>query len=103
MGKFGRGHVAPAQPAPSNSPNGGSSVKSPQLSLPESKPFVSLLGENVIVKTPHAIGGQHEHAATVTHVYDGDTVDVLLMPRASDPYPVQRVSRTGAICWRPRS
>lgn len=86
----------------------------PRLTLPAPKPAetsesieapvpVSLLGETVIVKTPTAIGGQHEHAAVVTFVYDDDAVDVLLMPRASEPYPVARIAKSGPMSWRFRS
>lgn len=84
----------------------------PRLSLPGQKPAepepidhvvpVVALADTVIVKTAAQIAGQFEHAAIVTHVYDEDTIDVLLIPRGSDSYPVQRVSKSGSVSWRRR-
>jgi hypothetical protein len=64
------------------------------------------LGDTVLVKTPHTVDGQREHAAIITRIHPGDVVNVLLLPGSSEPYPVElvRAAKTGApISWRFRS
>lgn len=63
------------------------------------------LGRIVLVQTPEPIGGQLEHAAIVTQVWDRDMVDVTVLPGDGDPMPWPRIyplghPYAGPVTWR---
>jgi hypothetical protein len=71
--------------------------KMPPVQPAEQKPALT---DAVLVTTREAIGGQKEHAAIVTKVISDDVVNVMVLPSAGQPYPIEAVARTGALCWR---
>lgn len=81
----------------------GSGVKAPGLLNDANQP--PSLGRIVLVQTAGSINGQAEHAAIITQVHPTGLINVMLMPGAGDPYPVQRIGHrdsveSGGISWR---
>jgi hypothetical protein len=74
-------------------------------SLPLAKAGAPTISRNVVVRTPATIGGQHEHAAIITRVIDGDLIDVMMFPAGEDAYRVPSIHHVdspdvGTISWR---